>query len=413
MKPETAAIYKRGAIILVPLAAIGLRFCVYAAGKSTPRPHPDPVAIGGKTDPELQREIDLAIASAEHEKMARKRAAAMPTAAPGASSDVVAAGVPLPDAIAVDDENVYWTSTTSGAVQAAPRGGGPAVTLSKGHKMLFPRHAQVLAVAGGSVYFATRDGRGYGAVMRVPAAGGDAEALTPEVLGITSLAARGKDVVFTRAATGASRDPDGNPSGGLYRALGKGEDPKLLVPLERPCASALDGKAAFAVDALAIVGVPVAGGEPERVVRSVARLGCALVVDEKDLYYVVPGDDSVMRAPKDGSGARVFAVQRSRPSALALDGDFVYSLTESAPQALGEMGTVYRTRRGGGASAALVIDEVGLNGVGAAGGAAFYTRYDESEADGRVVRVAAPSGSAGAGSTAPTGARPERAVTDP
>ena len=188
----------------------------------------------------------VAIASAEHEKMARKRAAAIPTAAPGSSSDVIAAGVPLPDAVAVDDKNVYWMSTTSGAIQAAPRVGGPAVTLTKGHKMLFPRHSQVLAVAGGNVYFATRDGRGYGAILRVPAGGGDAEPLTADLEGITSVAARGKDVVFTRAATGASRDPDGNPTGGLYRVGAKGEEPKLLVPLERPCASALDGKAAFA-----------------------------------------------------------------------------------------------------------------------------------------------------------------------
>jgi len=408
MKPETAAIYKRGAFILIPLTAIGLRFCVYAVGKSTPRTYPDPVTVG-QPDPELQRQLDLAIASAEHEKMARKRAAAIPTAAPGSSSDVIAAGVPLPDAVAVDDKNVYWMSTTSGAIQAAPRVGGPAVTLTKGHKMLFPRHSQVLAVAGGNVYFATRDGRGYGAVLRVPAGGGDAEPLTADLEGITSVAARGKDVVFTRAATGASRDPDGNPTGGLYRVGAKGEEPKLLVPLERPCASALDGKAAFAADQQTIVGVPVAGGEPERLVRSPSRLGCALVADDKDVYYVVPGEDSVMRAPKDGSGASVFAVQRRRPSALALDGDFVYSLTESAPQALGEMGTVYRTRRGAReGSTALVTDEVGLNGLGAAGGGVFYTRYDEIEADGKVVRVAAPATSA-AGSAS---ARP-RPVTGP
>ena len=131
--------------------------------------------------------------------------------------------------------------------------------------------------------------------------------------------------------------------------------------------------------------------EGKTLVKGGDRLGCSLAVDDTSVYWTIPQADSVMRAKKtDGSAQGVLAFVRKRPWNVVVDRGYAYVLTETSPQALGELGSVFRValRADPGSETALplalVVDRVGLNSIAAAGGTAFLAGYDENESDGVV-----------------------------
>lgn len=387
MRRETWDTYKYGLVAVVPVALIGLRVCtkfVLYAEKTEAR--------HDQVEQERVIEKKLADLEAAREQEARgmERAKLLPKASTDAKSDALAAGQAMPAAVATDKEHVYWLNLKSGDVMALGLGGGepkqPKV-LAHAQKLVHQRHAQTLAAADGTAYYLTDS-----ALEKVSAGGGEPEVLVDDLASPTALAIDKKTLFFCALASNAdagSDTDDGGPSGGLYQLAPHAKAAKLVAKFEHPTAVALDASYAYVVDASSVVRIPKAGGEPLVLASSTGRFGTTLAVDQHDVYYTLPSDDSVMKTKKQGgSDSAVVAMERERPVAVALFGDSLYSLTETAPQALGEMGTVWRARTdGAGSPEALVIDQPGLNDLAVAEGEVYYTTWDEDADDGHVMRV--------------------------
>ena len=181
-----------------------------------------------------------------------------------------------------------------------------------------------------------------------------------------------KDSVYYARSLRLSRNEDGEPTGGVYRLdLGpKGTKPtkpaRLLFAAERPCALAIDDTSIYAVEPLEVWRAPKKGGEAKAIVKGGDRLACTVAVDTESVYWTIPGDDSVMRAKKtDGTGVGVVAFARKRPTSIVVDQGYAYVLAETSPQALGELGSIFKValRSERITPQALITDQVGLGSV--------------------------------------------------
>jgi sugar lactone lactonase YvrE len=410
MDRQTKAIYKRGAIIVLPILAIvgcrvGLRACV-AIQRSERN---DAINHAVAKQAEAEREAELAVAAATSEATQRARTRLVPTAARGSRAVPIASAQQVPDALAVDAHHVAWLATRSGDVVVASRDGGGAGAgpriVAKDQKLPQRRHVQGLALAGGYVYWMTssppRADEEDGEILRVDLTKPAAE---PEVVasGLGGLSALlvDKDSVYYARGLRVSRDEDGGATGGVYRlelgpkgSLAKPTRPaKLLVAAERPCAIAVDETSVYAVEPLKLWRVPKARGEAKAIVNGGDRLGCTVATDSESVYWTIPGDDSVMRAKKtDGTGVGVVAFTRKRPTNVVVDQGYAYVLTETSPQALGELGSIFKValRSERLTPQALITDQVGLGSVAASGGYVVFSGYNESESDGTVVALTA------------------------
>jgi hypothetical protein len=292
----------------------------------------------------------------------------------------------------VNADVVAWLSTRSGEVVVAPRSGGASRVVAKQQKLPGRRHLQGLALQGAWVYWITTQGDEDGAVMRAKTDGGDPETVIGGLGGLTALATDDKNVYFARSLR-ESRLEDGAVTGGVWKLPNGKKDPHLVVAAERPCAIALDDQAVYVAETLQIWRAPKTGA-PKTIVTGSDRLGCSLAVDDKFLYWTLPSDDSLMRAKKtDGSAPSALAFLRKRPWNVVVDRGYAYALTETSPQAFGELGSVFRVplRAEIGSQAAipeaLVVDRIGLNSVAASNGFVAFADYNESELDGTVTSV--------------------------
>lgn len=421
MDKHTKAIYKRGAMFVVPIALIvgcrvGLRACV-AIGNSDRRSSIDEEI---RRQDEARRAAELAQAMSASPLPAplggaqRARARSIPTATKGSVLAPIASGQQVPDALVADGDVVAWLNTRAGEVVVAPRSGGAPRVVAKNQKLSQRRHVQGLALSGGWLYWftttpATSEDED-GALVRIKTdADGSSE---PEVVlkdlgGINAVAADKDSVYFARSRR-VSRDEDGGATGGVWRlrldkkgvplensslpaqTRGSG-NPRLLVAAERPCAIAVDDVAVFTVEQLKVWRAPKNGGEAKAIVSGGDRLGCGLAVDEANVYWTIPSDDSLMKAKKtDGSGIGVAAFVRKRPMNVVVDRGYAYVLTETSPQALGELGSIFRValRSDQLVPAPLVTDQVGLQSVAASNGFVAFAAYNEAETDGVVTSIA-------------------------
>jgi hypothetical protein len=289
----------------------------------------------------------------------------------------------MPAAIATDKGNVYWLNLKSGEVMVRARKGGEPKVLAREQKLVHQRHAPTLVATDGTAYYLTQT-----TLNRVSAAGGEPEVLLGGLSSPTALLLDGKTLFFCQSASAADAGADAGSAGGLYQLAPRAKAAKLVAKLERPTAIAVDASQAYVVDASSVVRVRKTGGEPTVLASSTGQLGTTLAVDQHSVYYTLPSDDSVMQAQKRDGSSAVVAMERERPVALALSGTALYSLTETTPRALGELGTVWRAATDtAGQPEALVIDEPGLNGLAVAEGDVYYTKWDESAEDGQVVYV--------------------------
>jgi hypothetical protein len=177
------------------------------------------------------------------------------------------------------------------------------------------------------------------------------------------------------------------------------KDAQRVLAAERPCAIAIDETSLYVVDALQIWRTAKsAAGKKEppakKIVEGAERLGCSIAIDKESVYWTIPGDDTLMRAKKaDGGSPSALAFLKTRPTNVVVDGGYAYVITETAPRALGEMGSVFRValRTAVGSEAgvpkALVVDQVGLNSIAAQGGTVVFSTYDQAENDGAVTSV--------------------------
>jgi sugar lactone lactonase YvrE len=402
MDRHTKAIYKRGALIVLPVLAVvggrvGLRACV--ALQRSERHHDVDQTVAKQAEARRSAEVAAAVASAG--EMQRARARSLPTAARGSKGVPLASGQQVPDALAVDAQNVAWLATRSGEVVVAPRPGGAPRIVAKDQKLPQRRHVQGLALSGGYVYWMTTSSPGTdeedGTIVRASLAGDGAE---PEVIaanvgGISALLVDKTFVYYARGLR-VSRDEDGGATGRVYRLeLGpNGAKPtkpaKLLFAAERPCALAVDDTSVYAVEPQKLWRVSKARGEAKAIVNGGDRLGCTVAVDTDNVYWTIPSDDSVMRAKnRDGTGLAVAAFTRKRPTNVVVDQGYAYVLTETSPQALGELGSIFKValRSERLPPQALVTDQVGLGSVAASGGYVVFSGYNEAETDGTVVGI--------------------------
>lgn len=425
MDKHTKAIYKRGALFVVPVVLIvgcriGLRACVAIsndADRQMTRERDDQLAA------EARRAADLAAAQATSEATQRARARAVPTAAPGSALSPIATGQQVPDALAVDAEHVAWLSTRSGDVVVANRAGGAPRVVAKNQKLPQRRHVQGLALAGGYVYWITSTlpttpaDEEDGALQRIKLSaepGAEPEVLLTGLGGVSAVAVDKDSVYFARSLR-VSRDEDGGATGGVWRlrldkqgkplASGTGaENPKQLLAAERPCGIAVDDVAVYAVETNKLWRAPKAGGAAKPLVAGQDRLSCAVAVDEANVYWTIPSDDSLMRAKKtDGSEVGVAAFVRKRPMNVVVDRGYAYVLAETSPQALGELGSVFRValRSDVLVPQALVTDQVGLQSLAASTGFVAFSAFNEAESDGVVTAIANDPLAVDAGAVAP------------
>ena len=406
MDKHTKAIYQRGAMFVVPIALIvgcrvGLRACV-ALDRSDRRSSIDDEI---RRQEEQRKAAELAQAMATSETTQRKRSRAIPTATKGSVLAPIASAQQVPDALAVDNEVVAWLNTRAGEVVVASRTGGAPRVVAKNQKLPQRRHVQGLALSGGWVYWFTAIAPGSesedGTLLRIKTDAGEGtepEVVLSELGGISAITADKDSVYFARGRR-VSRDEDGGATGGVWRLrldkkgapLKDAKNPKLLVAAERPCAIAVDDASVFTVEQLKLWRAPKNGGEAKPIVNGSERLGCALAVDETNVFWTIPSDDSLMKAKKtDGSGIGVAAFVRKRPTNVVVDRGYAYVLTETSPQALGELGSIFRValRTDQLVPTPLVTDQVGLQSVAASGGFVAFASYNEAETDGVVMSIA-------------------------
>jgi len=413
---HTKAIYKRGALFIVPILAVvgcrvGLRACV--ALQKTDRRHEREQAMNEQYEQEQAAALATALATASAKQQARARS--LPTAEPGSVLAPVATAQQVPDALVADADSVAWLATRAGEVMVAPRAGGPAHVVARAQKLPQRRHAQATALAFGWVYWTTStltaDGEEDGAIFRARTSSDgttEPEVVVSDIGGVSALAIDKDGLYFARSLR-VSRDEEGNPSGGVFRvrldkegrAVKDADGPEKLLAAERPCAIAVDDAAVFAVEPLKVWRAPKSSPKPapnkkageatKAIVTSADRLGCSVAVDDANVYWTVPGDDSLMRAKKtDGSRLDVVAFVRKRPAMVVVDRGYAYVLAETSPQGLGEMGSIFRVpiRSEHPVAQALVTEQVGLMSVAAYKGFVAFSMYNDAESDGLVMSIA-------------------------
>lgn len=391
MDRNTRETYKRGALFVVPVMLIvgcrvGARACIALSKGDDRRAQSE--AIDKKA--EADKELAIAAANAAADREQRRRARSIPKAESGWAATTIATAQQVPDALAANADVVAWLSTRSGEVVVAPRAGGKPRVVATGRKLPLRRHVQGLALANGWVYWVAGDG-----IERAKLDGGEPEVVLSNSEGVTAIAVEKDTVWFTRTLD-PTRDEDDEPTGGLYQLTAGKKAAKAVRVLaaEQPCGIALDDKAAYVIETLQIRRAPKTGkAEPKTLVKGSQRLGCSVAVDEKDVYWTMPSEDSLLHAKKiDGSGTVAVSV-RKRPWNVVVDRGYAYVLAETSPQALGELGSVFRVavRADPGSEAALpaaiVTDRVGLSSIAASGGTAFVARFDEAETDGTIEAV--------------------------
>lgn len=264
----------------------------------------------------------------------------------GAPPVVLAAGTPADSyGLAVDDTDVYWTSST-GEIQRVPKGGGVPVVLAQS---AFPRG---VALDGTHVYWTADEG-----VQRAPKAGGPAVLLSsssgiPWFLALDSqfvywtdhfggsvrrVAKDGSDtsaVLATGTTTfGITAAGDkvffGDNDEGMVLAVPKlGGSPTVLSTSETPWALAVDDRLYWSVACGpmcgALKGVSKSGGTSVDVATGLNQpLGIA--VDATHVYWGEWAESKAIRkAAKDGTDVVTVASGVPQVAALAVDASCVY-----------------------------------------------------------------------------------------
>lgn len=316
----------------------------------------------------------------------------MNAAAPGFIADPVASGQQIPDAVAMDDEHIAWLSTLSGEVMVVPRSGGAARVVAKEQKLPRRRHVQGLALGKGYVYWITTEGNERGSILRAKLTGGEPETVLSEQGGIEAIAVDGDTVYFARAL-GEDDGPDAGALGGVYQLARGKKAPRRVLAAAEPCAIAVDATSVYVAEPLGVWKAPKTGGAPpKKLTEETDKLACTIAVDAKYAYWTVPSRDMLVRVDKkSGLGAGPHAYVHARPANVAVDGSYVYVLTETSTQGLGELGSVYRVTTDGsaGVTKELVHDRVGLTSLAARDGEIVFAGYNEAESDGRITRLRA------------------------
>ncbi len=222
-------------------------------------------------------------------------------------------------ALAVDANNVYWTTTT-GTVNQASTAGTNLVQLSSGWM-----NPLVMALDSSYVYWA--ESTSVGSINRAPI-GMTAmmAALTPATLvDPQGLAVHGGVIYFTE--TGA------NAGGHLATVDTSQNITNFLSGLTAPSSLVADDTFLYWVD--------VTDGQVNKLSRSLTTTTFVslaksqaqpwqLAVDDVNVYWTNKGDNSVNQVPINGGTVTVLATNQGAPAGIASDGGYVYWANSSA-----------------------------------------------------------------------------------
>jgi len=194
----------------------------------------------------------------------------------GGESHVLADGQSEPDSIAVDTENVYWTTSeaTSGGVKRVRLGGGTTETLLSMHAY-FPD----MAVDATGIFLPEYDS---GALLKLPLDGGTADVIASGQPSPNGIAIAGGNIYWTNgvAAGTVMTVPLG---GGTARTLASGQS--------HPGSVAQDGDDVYWANYVGgqIVMAPLAGGAAITLVTG-QKFPKALRVQDGCLYWTTFDD---------------------------------------------------------------------------------------------------------------------------
>ena len=246
-----------------------------------------------------------------------------------------------PAAIAIDDTAVYWTSigvgSDAGTVMTVPKTGGLAATLASGQS-----GPQGLAVDRRNVYW-TNNGTSV-SVMSVPSGGGPSVSLAPPQdnpygTGITV------DALSVYWATS-----NGTGSSALMKVLLAGGAPTILATVDSPGGVAVDATSVYWTSLHAggsVMKIPVGGGAPTTLASGPDNYPNAVVVDAANVYWTNSfTGKSVAKVPVAGGAVTVLAAGQANPGGLAVDDTSVYWVNR-------DDGTVMKVPIAGGAPTAL------------------------------------------------------------
>ena len=237
---------------------------------------------------------------------------------------LLAAEQGAPNFLAVDEQNLYWTTvvdevTGAGAVRQMGKHGGAVLDLATEQRLPF-----AMVVDASTVRWTSLNDAG---IHQVPIGGGATTTLVEdtEVGANYSLAIGAQSIYWTRTR---NNDP---ATSGVVRAPLAGGDPTLIVAdQQRPYSLAVDAEALYWTDRDAgmVLKAPLAGGAPEPLAE--AQMDPFSIALQGDYVYWTNNGcagmaECVMRARKDGSTpAEAIAGGQSGPYGLAVDDTHVY-----------------------------------------------------------------------------------------
>jgi hypothetical protein len=234
----------------------------------------------------------------------------------GGAPKTLASQQPQPNSISIAGNSVYWTLFRYSVV-SVPVGGGVPVTVGIG---VMPNS---VAADSNNVYF-TDDGNG--TVVQAPLADAGTQFMLVNMQpSPRNIAVDSTSVYWTSGTTQSSS------TGSFVKTPIDGGAISTLV--SGPCAPSyvvVRGSAAYYLACEKVMSVPLSGGTPMSIASTANANAVGIAADDTNVYWTEWPNDTggqcgiVMKVPIGGGASTTLAVAQLYPSTLATDGTSLY-----------------------------------------------------------------------------------------